>query len=336
VAEWECEGWPAAERAYTTIESYADGWAWSVPLSDTRRQATVMIDPPSLAKGQGASYGQEAGRHGEPAGLPSLYARELAKAARLGARLAGARQVSAPWTCDASLYDCDRAADGRTLLVGDAASFIEPLSSAGVKKALLSAWRAAVVTKTCLAKSGLSSTALHLYVTREREVFAECTRRCAGFFAEAAAAYGTPFWSARAEGAASLAGTGADNDDLNEADDATGSGDQDVRTAFQRLRSSDRVRLRPAPGLRFAALATIGERDIIMREAILMPGLRAPLQYAAGVDLARLARLAAGCDDVPAIIDAYQQHVAPAPMAGVLTGLSLLVARQVLIPEEIA
>ena len=65
-----------------------------------------------------------------------------------------------------------------------------------------------------------------------------------------------------------------------------------------------------------------------------MPGGKRPLQFAAGVDLPRLARIASRCDDVPAIIEAYHQHVGPVAVAGLLTGLSLLVARQALVAEE--
>src|SRR5262245_61859101 len=32
-AEWECRDWPAAERTHTFVDSYQNGWAWSVPLS---------------------------------------------------------------------------------------------------------------------------------------------------------------------------------------------------------------------------------------------------------------------------------------------------------------
>ena len=63
----------------------------------------------------------------------------------------------------------------------------------------------------------------------------------------------------------------------------------------------------------------ISHRDIV-------PGLAAPLQYAAGVDLARLARIVSGCGDVPAIIEAYQHDVGPTPVVGLLTGLSLVLA----------
>ncbi len=146
---------PGGRRTSTTqtaIESYRDGWAWSVPLSPTRRQCTVMIE--TGRSGHGSA---------KAAALAATYARELAKAAMLSARLAGARQLSIPWACDASIYDAVRAADEGVLLVGDAASFIEPLSSAGVKKALLSAWRAAVVANTCLSNQSLAGAAADLY-----------------------------------------------------------------------------------------------------------------------------------------------------------------------------
>lgn len=322
VAEWQCDDWPAEERTSTTVESYRDGWAWSVPLSATRRQCTVMID----TKASGNSK-----KDSRP--LLSVYESELAKAGALTARLTGAQRMSAPWTCDASLYDAARAADGRMLLVGDAASFIEPLSSAGVKKALLSAWRAAVVTNTCLATPTMAGPAADLFVRREREVYADCLHRSSAFFAEASTAYGTPFWAARAERRVARGGSdsGVDPDDTS---DETLGQDESVRAAFERLRAEGRIRLRPATALQFASVPAIDGREVVMREAVLVAGLPSPLHYAAGVDLAQLARIVSRCDDVPAIIAAYQDHVGPVPISGLLTGLSLLVARHALVAEE--
>ena len=59
-----------------------------------------------------------------------------------------------------------------------------PLSSAGVKKALLSAWRAAIVANTCLKRSPAAAAARDFYTQREREVYADCTQRSRVFFAE--------------------------------------------------------------------------------------------------------------------------------------------------------
>jgi flavin-dependent dehydrogenase len=311
VAEWECADWGPDERTCTTVESYRDGWTWSVPLDATRRQCAVMIDKKDSRS------------------LAAIYGGELAKAARLGERLASARRVTAPWACDASVYDAVRAADGHLMLVGDAASFIEPLSSAGVKKALLSAWRAAVVTNTCLRNPAMAGAAVDLYVRRERDVYADCVRRSHAFFAEAAAAYNTPFWNARAD----LAEVGAlgNADGNTETDEAR---DADVRAAFEQLRGAARLRLRPASYLRFEPAAAIEGREVVMRDAIAMPGLDAPLQFAAGVNLAALARLACEVDQVPALIAAYRAQVAPVPVDGLLTGLSLLVARRALVAED--
>jgi flavin-dependent dehydrogenase len=337
-AEWDCPAWPEDERTRTLVESYADGWAWSVPLSATRRQCTVMIDrsPERLAPRQSRSDEREpfpgrrrATREGGGPALRDRYAQELAKTTELRARLERATQAGAPWACDASIYDCTQAAGDGVLLVGDAASFIEPLSSAGVKKALLSAWRAAVVANTCLKDSSLAGAARDLYTRRERQVYADCLRRSASFFAEAAAAYGSLFWSIRADaGHSADAMPGADGDWT---DDALAR-DAGVRDAFADLRASDGLRLRPAPALRVEPVAAIEGREVVLRDALVVPGVAAPMRFAAGVDLPALARLAAG-RDVPALVDAYRAEVGPVPIAGLLAGLSLLIARHALVAE---
>ena len=101
--------------------------------------------------------------------------------------------MSTAWGCDATLYRSTRAADSNTLLVGDAASFIEPLSSAGVKKALASAWRAAVVVNTVIASPELLDAASAFHDRRERQVYAQCVRRSAAFFKSASAVYADLF-----------------------------------------------------------------------------------------------------------------------------------------------
>jgi flavin-dependent dehydrogenase len=308
-ADWECPEWPEDERTRTVIESYRDGWAWSVPLSSTRRQCTVMIDPASVARHRRAA---------DHSALPQAYAREIACAHRIGRRLASATQVSAPSACDASVYDAERAADSGVVLVGDAASFIEPLSSAGVQKAMTSAWRAAVVANTCLRRAGMTSAALDFYVRREREVYGECQQVAGKFFREAADCHASAFWSTRAQPM-----------DAPSAGEPSG-----VQHAFDRLRTSPRLNLRLASALRFAEVADIEGREVVLKEAVVMPDDGQTLRFAAGVNLAALARLAPSCDEVPALFSAYTTRIGPVPMDGLLTGLSLLVARQALIHED--
>ena len=315
-AEWDCPEWPEDERTQTLVESYRSGWAWSVPLSPTRRQCTVMVERDGDAKS---------------VALHLRYAAEIAKTTELRSRLARATRTGAPWACDASIYDCTQAAGEGVLLVGDAASFIEPLSSAGVKKALLSAWRAAVVANTCLKDSALAGAALDLHNRRERQVYADCLRRSTAFFAEAAAAYASPFWTVRAEHEQSpdAPPVGADGDWTDEAL----AHDAGVRDAFAYLRAADGVRLQPAAALRIEPVAAIEGREVVLRDALVVPGVDAPLRSAAGVDLPALAQLARAGRDVPALITAYHEAIGPVPVAGLLTGLSLLVARHALVAE---
>ena len=273
----------------------------------------------------------EALREGGRVVLHEQYGCEIANTTELCLRLECATRVAAPWACDASIYDCTHAAGDGVLLVGDAASFIEPLSSAGVKKALLSAWRAAVVANTCLKDSTTAGAALDLYNRRERQVHADCLRRSTAFFAEAAAAYGSSFWTARAETAQAgdALPAGADGDWTDEAL----AQDAGVRDAFAFLRAADGVRLQPAAALRIEPVAAIEGREVVLRDALVVPGAEAPMRFAAGVDLPALAQLARAGRDVSALITAYHDAIGPVPVAGLLTGLSLLVARHALVTE---
>jgi len=318
-AEWESGGWPIEEHARTLVESHADGWAWSVPVSATRRQCTVMID---------------GGRSAERRALRQIYERELAKTTLLAERIATSHATGSgePWACDASIYDSMRAADEGVLLVGDAASFIEPLSSAGVKKALLSAWRAAVVTNTTLKHPALAAAARDLYSHRERDVHVESMHRAGAFFEEAASAYRTPFWSIRAEHARRADSSARSRDFAQWTDEALAR-DASVRAAFEYLRGADGLRLRLSETLRFESVAAIEGREVVLRDGVVLPGVAGAVPFAAGVDLPALARLARGGRDVSALIAAYQSEVGRVPVTGLLTGLSLLVAHRALVAE---
>jgi flavin-dependent dehydrogenase len=309
-AEWESTAWAAGESTRTVVESYDTGWAWSVPLSATRRQCTVMIDPQGVKAARRGASRENA--------LQQVYMRALGDATALVARLAGARQLSRPWGTHASLYHAPTPCDRGVLLVGDAASFIEPLSSAGVKKAITSGWRAAVVANTCLANPEMTSHALDFYARRERDIYTECQQLARGFFGEASAFHRTPFWRARAGDPSATAA--AESSDLT--------------AAHARLRGATRVRLRQSSALRFDTAPDIEGREVVLRDAILPPGATTPLRFAAGVNLPALVRLVGDCDDMPAIFSAYHAHVGPAPVDNLITGLSLLVARHALILED--
>src|SRR5262249_8127558 len=106
----------------------------------------------------------------------------------------------------------------------------------GVKKALASAWRAAVVVNTCLAKPEMADAATAFYCAREADIELDCRRRSASFFSEAAAAYASAFWAARADGA-------------GDTDSGNGAGEPSVRAAFDGLRQASALRVRPSGAL---------------------------------------------------------------------------------------
>src|SRR6266511_696672 len=112
VGAWHrAEQWRLPDPTHTLIESYAGGWAWSVPVDDHRGYFAVMVDPRSSDLSDGASR--------------SIYLSELAKTRRLSALVNDADLEGGPWGWDASMYSSLEYADDSVLLVGDAGSFID-------------------------------------------------------------------------------------------------------------------------------------------------------------------------------------------------------------------
>jgi flavin-dependent dehydrogenase len=184
VGEWESrDGWSLPDPSHTIVESFERGWAWSVPLSATRRQVTAMVDPAhTKIEGKGR--------------LAAVYAAEVARTTHIARMVSAttARQLGDCWARDASPYLSSAVAGDNRLLVGDAASFVDPLSSFGVKKALASAWLAAIVAHTCLTRAERAAAAIGFYESRERAMFEALSRRAAEFSRDAAGRHGHPFW----------------------------------------------------------------------------------------------------------------------------------------------
>jgi flavin-dependent dehydrogenase len=312
VADWDCDAhWPADESAFTVVESFEDGWAWSVPLSPRRRQCTVMVDPASRERAPG---------------LAPAYARELGKAGAIAGYLKGARRIGVPWACNASPYETVPAGRPGLLLVGDAAAFVDPLSSGGVRKALLSAWRAAVVVNTSLGKAHLAEAAVDFYNRRERIVAAAHRRQAAAFFRQALDAHGHAFWAPRADpGEALPVGYGFE---VTEADLAA---DPGVRPAFERLRDSQPFELRPASALAFAQVPVVDDREVVLAPALAVPHLGCRVRFAAGVDLPLLVDLAPQAPDLPALAGAYEGRRGAVGLNRLVGALAWLVAHGLLV-----
>jgi hypothetical protein len=291
------------------VETYENGWFWSVPLADGRRQVTAMIDPELT----GAAI----------AGLETLYHAELARTVQLRRLFSDAASSGAVWASDASFYGAAAFAGRGFLLVGDAGSFVDPLSSFGVKKALASAWLGAVVAHTCLQRPERTELAQAFFSNRERRLYASCLEQSSRYAREAALRHPRAFWENRARpavppGAASL----------DEADDEGAPG-VEVAAAFQALRAGPNARLRPVKGVRIEARPGIEDREVVLQEAV-VGRQGGAVRFVRGVHAPTLLRLLERHACVPDLFEAYARQRSPVELPDFLRALSFLVARRLL------
>ena len=289
-AAWTSKSvWKLPEPSHTLVESYGDGWAWSVPLSPFLRHVAVMVDPGGTRMVRGK-------------GLAATYHAELDKTRAFRRIFSHSDLDHAPWGREASLYTSKRFCGPGFLLAGDAGSIIDPLSSFGVKKAMVSAWTGAIVANTCLRNPAMRDTALRFYDDREREVYRQWDQLSASWFRRGGAA---PFWEDRAA--------------LPSAEDSTVPPQPDaVRAAWEDLRRKPSIRLRRASAGLLSQPAIEGN-EIVLRDAML-----------GAVNLVRLSRIAEQHSQVPDVFEAYNRICAPVPLPNLLAALATLIADGVL------
>ena len=303
---WKTErGWPRVDPTHTLVESHDDGWAWSVPLSPHVRCVTAMVDPQrtELARGRPAA---------------EVYYAELAKASRLSSALEGGALAGRPRGFDASVYTARQYADDTAMLVGDAASFVDPLSSYGVKKALASAWLAAVAVRTALRTPEMTATALRFFADREAEMAAALLEQARGHFGAAALTHPNPFWTDRA--------APADLPGPAEPDVRVLRDDPRVRAAFEALKARPSLALARDPALRIEPRPVVRGETIVLEDRLFTPAAPAGLRFLRDVDLAGLLALAPCHDQVPALFEAYNRRFPPVALPDFLGALSVMVA----------
>lgn len=291
------------DATHTWIESYRDGWAWSVPDADGTRHIAVMVDPRTseLARGRSAR---------------GVYEAEVGKTAWLSRMAAAARFVGGPVGWDASMYHASSYAADHILLVGDAGSFVDPLSSAGVKKALVSAWLAAVAAHTALAAPEMATVACTFFHQREVEMYTALRALTARHLSEGAGAAWHPFWGDRFDSAAASGW---------QPDPAA------CEAAFDRLRAASRLAVRVGPGWHVAPGPVIRGRRIVLEPQWVHPSRTRHVRYERGVDLVVLLDLAPAHHDVAQLWDAYNRRTAPAPLPDLLAALSAALADGLLV-----
>jgi hypothetical protein len=301
------------------IESYADGWAWSVPLAEDLRCFTAMIDQ------RAADVSKD--------DLDGLLDRELSKTGHIGPTRESAVPEGPAWACPASLYTADRFGRPGLLLAGDAGSFIDPLSSFGVKKALSSGWLAGIVAHTALVDPDLTETAVGFFDAREREVYQNYRRVSAEFFDDAARTHGTTYWKDRAAAARTAGNLGRPQTHPDDVDPDRLEPDvpeQDVRAAFDDIRTREVFAAVPGATLRSFERPGIDGYRIVLQDHLGTAAYPEGMRYVRGVDLRHLVEVAPQHSEVPDGWAAYNGVAPPVTLPDYLTALATAFAAGIL------
>jgi 2-polyprenyl-6-methoxyphenol hydroxylase-like FAD-dependent oxidoreductase len=297
VGLWQATAFDVQDPTHTIIESYDGGWTWSVPRSMSERFVAVMVDPrvSGLAR-------QTASRE--------VYLAELGKTAHLRRILRNASLVDGPRGWDASMYSATHYAADALLLVGDAGSFIDPLSSAGIKKALASGWLAAVATHTALIKPAMQKLAFDFFNAREAEVFAAFRRLTETHWRDAASGHTQGFWADRG----------------GEVDAPVGNAE--VAAAFEQLRTAPELHVERHPEAAVEQQPAVSGAEIIMEHRLVRPDRRDGVRFVCDVDLLALVELAPQHRSVPELFSAYNCRCGPADMPAFLSALATAIGQR--------
>lgn len=168
----------------TIVEAFENGWIWTAPLANGLRDVTAMVD---------ASEGAD---------RTARFSSALERARNVASLVSGAAREGPLRGIDATPYAASRFCGSDFLLVGDAASFLDPLSAHGVHKAMDGALLAAVVARTILERPERASDAAEFYNQRESNIYRVTTERLRALYRQETRFKSSPFWRKRSEGSA--------------------------------------------------------------------------------------------------------------------------------------
>ena len=174
---------PGSQMNDTIIESFPDGWIWSLRLASDLRNVTVLFGPDSLVRVR--------------QGVEWFYRKAVGAASFTNGLLEGATLNSKPVGVDASWLCVENFSEPGLLLVGDSGSVIDPLTSQGVYKAMCAAMTASAVIHTSLQKPQMEEVALAYFDEEERRTFDGYAAGSVKTFRDEQRWPESPFWEER-------------------------------------------------------------------------------------------------------------------------------------------
>ncbi len=166
------------------VESFAEGWAWLIPLHTGEASVGVVV---------ASDRGQETIRKH---GIEGAFRHYLAEASDTAGMLGPATPVSEVQVVRDWSYAASSFAGERWVIAGDAACFIDPLFSSGVHLALSSGMMAAAYLATALENPGLRDEAAKAYESLYRQQYGHF-REMARLFYASNSSVESYFWEAR-------------------------------------------------------------------------------------------------------------------------------------------
>jgi hypothetical protein len=201
-------------------------------------------------------------------------------------------------------------------VAGDAASFVDPLSSAGVKKALASGWLAAIAVHTSLADPAMGPVARRFFADREAEMYGNFLALTKLYLQEAAIGQAHPFWADRAE-----------TRDVDERRERQARERAAVEAAYERLRALPALVVARGPRVRTQFRPAIGGSTIVLEPRLVTDEEPTGVRFLYDVDMVTLVEVAPACRQVPDLYEAYVIRMGPVDLAAFLTALATAIAR---------
>ncbi len=175
---------PSPDETNIFIESYPNGWLWTIPLHTGTASVGAVVD---------AAAGRDRLREEGP---ERFLASQITQAPHTSAMLRDATLTDGPFVARDWSYVSERTAGDGFVLVGDAACFVDPLFSSGVHLAMMSGVLAAAYVTTALSNPDMREAAARVYEELYRNEY-DHFRELARLFYTSNRTEESYFWEAR-------------------------------------------------------------------------------------------------------------------------------------------